>query len=106
MPSKLPSKYQWTNHAQYKMRYYRLSPQLIKRVIRFPKRTEQGIVANTIAVMRPAQSKKYQEIWVMYQLTKNRRCRIITAWRYPGKAPEKEPVPEEILSEVKEILGI
>lgn len=110
--------YVWTNHAQFKMRQYRLSEALIKRVIRFPKRTEEGIVPHTIAVMRPAQSKKYHEIWCMYVVIsylspnanrrsiKQKQLKIITAWRYPGKSPERNPIPTDILREVKLLLGI
>lgn len=77
MQFKIPKsdKYQWTQHAQWKMRQYGLSPQRVIRVIRNPERTEEGIVEKTIAVMQPA-SVKYknfkktwsQEIWAMYQL--------------------------------------
>ena len=28
---------------------------------------------------------------------------IISAWRYPGVSPEKNPIPEEILREIEEI---
>ena len=77
MQFKLPKsdKYQWTQHAQWKMRQYGLSPQRVIRVIRNPERIEEGIVEKTIAVMQPA-SVKYknfkktwsQEIWAMYQV--------------------------------------
>jgi hypothetical protein len=80
MQFKIPKndKYQWTQHAQYKMQQYGLSPQRVIRVIRNPERTEEGIVEKTIAVMQPA-SVKYknfkktwsQEIWAMYQLRKS-----------------------------------
>lgn len=30
--------------------------------------------------------------------------KIITAWRYPGKSPARNPVPEEIMEEVRNIL--
>ncbi len=71
-------KYLWTQHAQWKMRQYGLSPQRVIRVIRNPERVEEGIVEKTIAVMQPA-SVKYknfkktwsQEFWAMYQLRKS-----------------------------------
>jgi hypothetical protein len=67
-----------------------------------------------------------QEIWVMYQLkvqseklkaqSKNakinalqnkinsdKKLTIISAWRYPGVSPKKNPIPEEILREIEEI---
>ena len=46
------SKYQWTNHVKDKMRYYRISESLVKRVVRFPKRIEEGIAPGTTAVMQ------------------------------------------------------
>jgi len=49
--------------------------------------------------MQPAGTKRYQEIWVMYAL-KGKRLRIITTWRYPGKSPEREPIPEDIIEEL------
>jgi len=103
-------KYVWTNHAKMKLRFYRLSEGKIKRIIRNPKRVEEGIALNTIAVMQPAQSKKYQEIWTMYQIAKapiksgQNKIRIISAWRYPGLSPKKNPIPKEILQEVRDLL--
>ncbi len=32
------------------------------------------------------------------------KIKIITAWRYPGKSPERDPIPAEILREIKNIL--
>ncbi|OGZ61314.1 MAG: hypothetical protein A3H51_02740 [Candidatus Spechtbacteria bacterium RIFCSPLOWO2_02_FULL_38_8] len=109
------------------MMHYGLSEGLIKRVIRYPNRIEEGILENAIACMKQANSKKYSEIWTMYVITnskfksqnlkrqpknqslqenKNPQIKIITAWRYPGKSPKRNPVPEEILQEVKKILGV
>ena len=70
------SKYYWTNHVKDKMRYYRISESLVKRVVRFPKRIEVGVAPGTIAVMQSRESmsraggktkKKTEEIWIMYQ---------------------------------------
>jgi hypothetical protein len=69
-----------------------------------------------------------QEIWVMYQIKtenkkyeieinpKNARLRelqnkinlnkkltIISAWRFPGVSPEKDPIPSEIWREIEEM---
>ena len=96
-------KYSWTLHARLKLKYYGLSESRIKRIIRFPARTEEGIVEGTIAVMSPAETKRYTEIWTMYKISK-KRIRIITAWRYPGKSPARDPIPPEILKEVRKIL--
>lgn len=126
-PPKDDPKYQWTNHSKEKMAYYRISESLVKRIIRFPKRAEEGIAPNTTAVM---QSRKVgqkhprtEEIWVMYQEVGkskapaakspknllsglNVKKRIITAWRYPGVSPIRGaiPIPDEILSELEGVI--
>jgi hypothetical protein len=133
MQFKIPKntdKYQWTQHSVYKMRQYGLSPQRVVRVIRNPERTEVGIVENTIAVMQPSSTrfkngKKTwsQEIWAMYQLRRSGaphpslratlsllrrgekgKIKIISVWRYPGISPKNNPIPEEILREIKGII--
>jgi len=64
-------------------------------------------VPNMIAVMCP---NKKQEIWAMYTLIKSNvknqmsRVKVITAWRYPGKSPARNPIPQEILDEIKSII--
>lgn len=61
-------KYMWTNHVVGKMGYYRISESLVKRVVRFPKRVEKGIVPETTACMQASGSKKNpSEVWVMYR---------------------------------------
>ena len=133
------SRYFWTEHVKFKMRFYGLSEQKILGVINSPKRKEEGIVEKTIAVMKPVSPKVVnhkevwkQEVWVMYQKhearnikhvtparntmhsvaggknsnTKyqipNTKYKIISAWRYPGVSPRKNPIPEEILRELLE----
>jgi hypothetical protein len=96
-------KYSWTAHAYHKMRFYGIGEGRVKRIIRFPKRLEEGVVPNTIAVMQPAGTKRYQEIWVMYKVQKP-KLKIITAWRYPGKSPERDPIPKEVIEEVRKLL--
>ena len=103
-------KYLWTKHSQYKMRYYGLSPQRIKRIIRHPARTEEAIVPGMIAVMTTSDSKKYSEIWAIYAFIRSNikgqmsKVKVITAWRYPGKSPTRNPIPKEILEEIKNII--
>ena len=109
-------KYYWTKHSLYKMRHYGLSGQRIKRVIRHPARVEEAVVPNMIAAMQPAGNKTYSEIWTIYQLakrtntkyqiqnTKYGQIKVITAWRYPGKSPARDPIPQEILDEIKSII--
>ncbi len=61
--------YYWTKHSLAKMAFYGLSESRVKRVLRFPQRTEKGIAPETIASMQTAGSKKHPyEIWVMYQI--------------------------------------
>ncbi len=122
-------KYNWTQHSLMKMKYYGLSQQRVKRVIKSPDRIEEGIVEKTIACMQSAGSSKHPyEIWTMYQISKlkatsakfkvevknsnlenilnknSKKIKIISAWRYPGKSPKNNPIPEEILSEIRSII--
>jgi len=102
-------RYFWTAHALGKMRYYGLTAQRILRVINHPARIEEGVAENTTAVMQPASvNRKKQtwssEIWAMYQLDKS-KYKIISAWRYPGVSPKRNAVPEEIMEEVRGLLG-
>ncbi len=115
-------RYHFTLHSEYKMREYHLSRQRVIRIIRSPRRTETGIVENTVAVMQPASTKRTngketwtQELWVMYKvlgqgkLTKSKleqalnqsELKIISAWRYPGVSPERDPIPSEIIREIE-----
>ena len=99
-------KYCWTKHSLYKMRHYGLSEQRIKRVIRHPARIEEAIVPNLIAAMQPAGKKNYSEIWTIYKPVKNKKqIKIITAWRYLGKSPARNPIPQEILDEIRNVIS-
>jgi len=107
------SKYWWTQHAVRKMAFYGLSADRVKRTVRNPKRVEDGVAENTIAVMQPGTNpKKPSEVWVMYQQKEQNvklktqnlgRKIIISAWRYPGVSPvgKKIPIPADILEELK-----
>jgi hypothetical protein len=101
------------------MRFYGLSPQKVLGIISKPKRKEVGIVKNTTAVMQPISPKIInnkivwkQEVWCMFQearstnkLTKLKanKLKIISAWRYPGVSPQKNPIPENILEEIERL---
>ncbi len=89
------------------MKYYRLTESRVKRTIRHPARIEEGIFEGAIAVMQPAGGKKYSEIWALYILEKikdkSKKIKVITAWRYPRLSPERDPVPAEILREIRKI---
>ncbi len=119
----LAEKYLWTIHARVKMKYYGLAESRVKRIIRFPARYEEGIAPHTVAVMQSAGTKRYSEIWVMYKLAPVTRAisksqipnnktkrntqkiiKIITVWRYPAKAPQRDPVPESIIREIRKLL--
>ncbi len=102
---KINDKYQWTKHSIYKMRHYGLSQQRIKRIIRHPARIEEAIVPDLIAAMQTSGNKTYSEIWTIYKPIKNKKqIKIITAWRYPGKSSARDPIPQEILDEIKSIV--
>ncbi|HUX35878.1 MAG TPA: hypothetical protein VMV71_02485 [Candidatus Paceibacterota bacterium] len=91
----------WTSHSKYKMRFYGLSESRLKRVINYPKRIEEGIAPDTVAMMQAAGSEKHPyEIWLMIQDEKSRR-KVISAWRYPGKTKPGQQLPEEILKEIR-----
>lgn len=93
---------QWTAHSRMKMRFYHLSEARVKRVIHSPRRVEEGIAPNTIAMMQIAGSVRHpSEIWVMVAETKEKR-RIISAWRYPGRTKEGRPLPEAVMQELRE----
>ncbi len=106
------AKYEWTAHVGDKMRFYGISESLIKRIIRFPKRVEEGIAPQTVAAMQPTSNKKKpQEIWVMYRTAGKPRIvagvrlpprkRIISAWRYPGVSSKDRPViPADVLQDL------
>ncbi len=86
------------------MKFYGLSKQRVRRVLHTPKRIETGIAPNTIAMMQVAGSQKHPyEIWTM--IVKNKKGkRIISAWKYPGRTKPGEPLPEEILREIRELI--
>lgn len=108
----------WTNHAKYKMRFYRLSEQTVRSVIRNYKRLEEGVAPDTVAYMKQAGSQKHpHEIWVMVASCSENRSRssvlerfsdkskilkVISAWRYPGITKPGKPLPKEILREIEE----
>ena len=87
----------WTSHARAKMHFYKLSEGRVRRVLQTPKRIEEGVAPETVAMMQPATMKfsigradvkkkgeKWsQEIWVMVQDDERGR-KVISAWRYPG----------------------
>jgi len=107
------SKYLWTSHIIGKMRYYGISEQQVKKIVRMPERKEDGIAPKTIAVMNTAKSKtKPHEIWVMYQTLKsktssqNAKTVLISAWRYPGRSPigKKIDIPENVLMDLQKFL--
>ena len=109
-----------------KMQYYGISEQRIKRIVRFPTRTEEGIAENTIAAMQPAGAKGQQELWVMYKIVDgkkseresydkteksianyflpSKKIKVITTWRYPGQSAKRDPIPAEILAEIRGLI--
>lgn len=120
--------FHWTRHSRDKMRFYRLSEARVRRVIHSPRRVEEGIAPDTVAMMQPtsftgsgARTDWKQEIWVMAQKTrahsdKTRKSenifprrsapgprkpaviRIISVWRYPGKTKPRDEISKDFLS--------
>lgn len=106
-PPRNDAKYEWSNHVFGKMLFYGLTEGRIRRVMASPKRTEEGVAPQTIAVMQPGDSKKKpHEIWVMFQVLKSKKKRIITAWRYPGTSKPRAsvPIPSDILAELDSLI--
>lgn len=101
-------KYLWTAHARMKMRYYRLTESRVKRIIRYPARVEEGIFHGAIACMQPAGGKQHAEIWTFYTLSGNKgskkKIKIISAWRYPGRSPAHDPIPAEVMKEIRSLV--
>ncbi len=93
----------WTKHSEKKLRSYHLTKNRILRIIKNPYRVEEGIAPQTIALMKPVNPKKNkwrQEIWAMIQKSQD-SLKIISAWRYPGMSPKQNPIPSEIIEELK-----
>jgi len=105
----------WTEHVKEKMKFYNLSESRLKKLLRNPERIEEGIAPRTVAIMQTTKSKRPTEIWLMYQVvpfkTKNqisnfkkreRKMKIISAWRYPGKSPVGQPpIPDEVINDLE-----
>ena len=105
-------KFHWTNDIENKMKYYSLSKQRIRRVLKSPDRKEFGIAPDTIAIMQTTGTKKRPtEIWLMYQDVQSKKEKLInmiSAWRYPGTSPKgKFPeIPEDALLELEKLKQI
>ncbi len=95
------------------MLFYGISEQKIRTILKSPTRVETGIAEGTVAAMKKSLTKKRpEEIWIMYQVTSNKRqatrdgkptrMLMISAWRYPGvsKPGATIPIPEDILDEL------
>lgn len=96
----------WTKHSLEKMRFYNLSENRLKRVLKNPNRKQEGIAPATLAVMQRTGTKKHPtEIWIMFR-DFGKKIKIISAWRYPGISPKgKEiPIPQDILEELEKII--
>jgi hypothetical protein len=78
--------YLWTQHSEWKMKYYGLSKQKVLGIIRRPDRVEKGIAGNgTIAVMQAVSPKVIdgkkvwrQEVWTMYLKKRKRRINVVS----------------------------
>jgi len=98
-------KYIWTMHSKNKLRQYGIGPNLVKRVLRHPDRTEEGIAQNTVAKMKDRSTKKTKkEVWVMYQRSGIKK-KIISTWIYPGETPKGKEifVPDDVWEELKKL---
>lgn len=105
-----PKQLQWTVHARAKMRQYGLSEGRVRRVLHSPMRIEEGIAEDTIAMMQPASMRTTgkektwnQELWVMIAETPKSR-RVVSAWRYPGQTKLGQPLPPEVVRELRAMI--
>lgn len=100
-------KFHWTKHIEDKMRYYGLSKQRVRRVLKTPDRKELGVAPDTIAVMQTTGTKKYPtEIWLMFQGAQSKKIiNMISAWRYPGISPKGRlpEIPEDAILELERL---
>lgn len=113
--SKEAEKIVWTSHSKIKMRYYGLSEKRVLKIFRKPERKEEGIAPKTVAAMQVTGTKKRPtELWMMYQQItlnlkhknqKQKKIRIISAWRYPGRTPEnaRPVIPDDIVEELNHL---
>lgn len=100
--------YTWTVHSKGKLFQYSITPNSVKRVIRFPDRKEEGIAEKTIAVMKRKDTKSTKkELWVMYQTVGSKK-RIISSWIYPGESPKGNEifVPDEVWDEIAKFANV
>jgi len=105
-------KYYWTDHAKAKLKQYGLSASRVTRIMRYPERIEEAIVADCFAAMQTVGNKNKNEIWIMWQnIIKDKKLlsakkKIISAWRYPGiTQPGKQiPFPADTLEELQTLI--
>ncbi|RJQ29619.1 hypothetical protein C4565_01825 [Candidatus Parcubacteria bacterium] len=95
------SKYIWTTHAWEKMLQYGISEQRVKRIIRFPKRVEEGVLDGAIAGMQPSGK---QEMWVMYVLFDENQ-KGISNNEFQNSKRQKEKKNEKSLDNIQSFLG-
>jgi hypothetical protein len=114
----------WTSHAKAKMHFYKLSEGRVRRVLQTPRRVEEGVAPDTIALMQPTSFRTVrkevvpakagtrasscdsrmfkevwsQEIWVMVQDDERGR-KVISAWRYPGMSKVRSVVALQMARE-------
>jgi len=49
-----------------------------------------------------SKSQEQKEINTRYNI-QNTKYKIISAWRYPGVSPKRDPIPEDILREIEDL---
>jgi hypothetical protein len=67
-------------------------------------RSRGAISKSQFPISKQILNSKYQkekkESNTIYKI-QNTRYKIISAWRYPGVSPKRDPIPEEILRELE-----
>lgn len=51
-----------------------------------------------------ARPHRFEEEGISSFAKRRKKIKIITAWRYPGRSPARDPIPAEVLKEIRSIL--
>lgn len=54
----------------------------------------------TLSPAQKFRQERRKEFFDRYEQTEGKTFRIISAWKYPGESPKRDPIPREILDEL------
>ncbi|HDH07567.1 MAG TPA: hypothetical protein ENG89_00920 [Candidatus Moranbacteria bacterium] len=67
----------------------------------------ESVAGRQILNSKQTQKSKFQKLPASsadWQAINKKRIKIISAWRYPGISPKKDPIPSDILDEIENII--